>query len=320
MTFRSDDEQGARLAVEWLRKLGRRRIVHITGPRGFRLGAASAPTPIRAIAGSDAASHARRLVGRAGATRRSRQHMGAARRDAGRHLLRQRPDRAGRRRCAARARRQGARDVSVIGFDNWEIVAAQTRPPLTTVDMNLKELGRQAGTDGARAGGGPAVEPGVRKLPCRLVVRQSCGGDTRETDSNGREGDAPDMGGVRHDQATACCDGPVASLCWRPPPRRRDRSTCGCAPASAMPSRRWSKAYNASHENQVELTEVPIRGTGAEICDRDRRRPGARRAVAGPHLQSGLRGRRPARGPDRLGEGPALLQLAVAVARQARHL
>lgn len=36
-------------------------------------------------------------------------------------------------------------DVSVIGFDNWEIVAAQTRPPLTTVDMNLKALGREAG-------------------------------------------------------------------------------------------------------------------------------------------------------------------------------
>ena len=37
------------------------------------------------------------------------------------------------------------RDVSVVGFDNWEIVAEQTRPPLTTIDMNLKELGRQAG-------------------------------------------------------------------------------------------------------------------------------------------------------------------------------
>lgn len=33
----------------------------------------------------------------------------------------------------------------MVGFDNWEIVAEQTRPPLTTVDMNLKELGRQAG-------------------------------------------------------------------------------------------------------------------------------------------------------------------------------
>ena len=47
-------------------------------------------------------------------------------------------------------------DVAVVGFDNWEVIAAATRPPLTTVDMNLHELGRQAGLrlldmiDGAR--------------------------------------------------------------------------------------------------------------------------------------------------------------------------
>jgi LacI family transcriptional regulator len=66
-------------------------------------------------------------------------------------------------------------DVSVVGFDNWEIVAAATRPPLTTVDMNLKELGRQAGLIVRALAEGEAVEPGVRSLPCRLVVRQSCG-------------------------------------------------------------------------------------------------------------------------------------------------
>ena len=32
-------------------------------------------------------------------------------------------------------------DVALIGFDNWDIIAAKTRPPLTTVDMNLHELG-----------------------------------------------------------------------------------------------------------------------------------------------------------------------------------
>ncbi len=34
-------------------------------------------------------------------------------------------------------------DIAVVGFDNWEIFAAATRPPLTTVDMALKELGRR---------------------------------------------------------------------------------------------------------------------------------------------------------------------------------
>jgi LacI family transcriptional regulator len=67
-------------------------------------------------------------------------------------------------------------DVSVVGFDNWEIVAAATRPPLTTVDMNLKQLGREAGRLILALAGGQIVEPGIRKLPCQLVVRQSCGG------------------------------------------------------------------------------------------------------------------------------------------------
>jgi LacI family transcriptional regulator len=35
--------------------------------------------------------------------------------------------------------------VSLVGFDNWEIIADATRPPLTSVDMNLVELGREGG-------------------------------------------------------------------------------------------------------------------------------------------------------------------------------
>jgi len=64
-------------------------------------------------------------------------------------------------------------DVSVVGFDNWEIVAEQTLPPLTTVDMNLKELGRQAGQALVRLVNGEVLEPGIVKLPCTLVVRGS---------------------------------------------------------------------------------------------------------------------------------------------------
>lgn len=64
-------------------------------------------------------------------------------------------------------------DVSVVGFDNWEIVAEQTRPPLTTVDMNLKELGRRAGQSLLRLVNGETLEPGVLKLPCTLVIRGS---------------------------------------------------------------------------------------------------------------------------------------------------
>jgi LacI family transcriptional regulator len=72
-------------------------------------------------------------------------------------------------------------DVAVVGFDNWDVIAAATRPPVTTIDMNLHELGRQAGlrlldmVDGPRVSG---VACGVERLPCSLVVRQSCGAVT----------------------------------------------------------------------------------------------------------------------------------------------
>ncbi len=60
-----------------------------------------------------------------------------------------------------------------MGFDNWEIVAAETRPPLSSVDMNLRELGRQAGRTLWAAIDGQEVAPGIRRLPCTLKVRAS---------------------------------------------------------------------------------------------------------------------------------------------------
>ncbi|RWH08370.1 MAG: LacI family transcriptional regulator, partial [Mesorhizobium sp.] len=48
-------------------------------------------------------------------------------------------------------------------------------PPLTSVDMNLSALGREAGLALLSLVGGQPAAPGIRKLPCRLVVRQSCG-------------------------------------------------------------------------------------------------------------------------------------------------
>ncbi|MFD2054551.1 substrate-binding domain-containing protein [Mesorhizobium calcicola] len=54
-------------------------------------------------------------------------------------------------------------DVGVIGFDNWEIVAEATRPPLTSVDMNLVALGREAGLTLLSLVGGQPAAPGIRK-------------------------------------------------------------------------------------------------------------------------------------------------------------
>jgi len=53
------------------------------------------------------------------------------------------------------------------------VFALETEPQLTTVDMNLEALGAAAARelfkmiDGARPGGG------VRRYPCRLVIRGS---------------------------------------------------------------------------------------------------------------------------------------------------
>jgi LacI family transcriptional regulator len=63
-------------------------------------------------------------------------------------------------------------EVAVMGHDDWRHVATQARPPLSTIDMNLQELGRTAARllfkaiDGQR-------EPGVHTIPARVVARES---------------------------------------------------------------------------------------------------------------------------------------------------
>jgi LacI family transcriptional regulator len=53
-------------------------------------------------------------------------------------------------------------------------MADATRPPLTSVDMNLRHLGRQAGLRMLDMIAGKHLH-GVHRLPCTLVVRESCG-------------------------------------------------------------------------------------------------------------------------------------------------
>jgi LacI family transcriptional regulator len=63
-------------------------------------------------------------------------------------------------------------DVAVMGFDNWEVLAADARPPLTSVDMNLEEVGRAAARAVFAALDG-TPRSGVDALPCRVVIRGS---------------------------------------------------------------------------------------------------------------------------------------------------
>lgn len=178
VTFTSDDAQGAALAAEWLRTLGRKRLVHITGPEDF-VSVSERADAFRAVAGKEATvlhgpwseDWAHRAIDRIWNASTAKPDGIFCGND---QIARGVVDALRERHVAV------PKDVSVIGFDNWEIMAAQTRPPLTTVDMNLKDLGRAAGLMVLALAEGKAVEPGVRRLPCKLVVRQSCGGEGRQ--------------------------------------------------------------------------------------------------------------------------------------------
>ncbi len=175
VTLTSDDAHGASLATDWLIGLGRRRLVHVTGPQDFA-SVRERSAAFRANAGPDAEV----LFGIWAETwgHEAVAELWGRREE-------ERPDGifCGNDQIARGVidalRERGVRvpeDVSVVGFDNWEIMASQARPPLTSVDMNLKELGREAGRTILALAEGKTIEPGLRKLPCQLVVRQSCGG------------------------------------------------------------------------------------------------------------------------------------------------
>ncbi|KAB0677351.1 LacI family DNA-binding transcriptional regulator [Aureimonas leprariae] len=177
--FVPDDEGGAFLAVSHLARLGRRRIAHVTGPRSF------AAVPLREAGW-------RRALGEAGLPPFGEALCGEWSErfgyETGQRLFgaaAERPDAVfcgndqiarGLIDALAQSGLGVPEDVAVVGFDNWELFAQAARPPLTTVDMELKDLGREAGLTLLDMIDGKPVEPGLRRLPCRLVVRRSCGG------------------------------------------------------------------------------------------------------------------------------------------------
>lgn len=179
-----DDAQGARVAIEHLLNHGRRHFAHVSGPDYFEA------VQLR-IAGAREVLHAhgldlpdeRILLGR---WRESWGYEAAA------SLLDGDPqidaifcgsDQIARG-VVDGLREHGVRvpdDIAVIGFDNWDVMATAARPALTTIDMNLQELGRFAGSrllamiDGEK-------ESGLVNLPCSLVRRASCGAHTSSAD------------------------------------------------------------------------------------------------------------------------------------------
>lgn len=173
-----DDEGGARLAVAHLASLGRRRIAHITGPehfeavrlrhRGYCAGLAEAglsEVPAYYLSGTWSEAWGRDAVGT----------LFDGRGEAPDALFCGNDQIA---RGAADALRERGLDVpgdvAIVGFDNWEVMTLASRPPLSSIDMNLKTLGREAGERLLAMIGGERSR-GIRRLPCTLVVRESSG-------------------------------------------------------------------------------------------------------------------------------------------------
>ncbi|RFA07034.1 LacI family transcriptional regulator [Subtercola boreus] len=72
------------------------------------------------------------------------------------------------------SRRSVPDDVAVMGFDNWDVLTEEARPPLTSVEMNLEQLGRSAALELVAAIGGTTAR-GVRRGAVRVVPRESTG-------------------------------------------------------------------------------------------------------------------------------------------------
>jgi LacI family transcriptional regulator len=175
-SFVPDDREGARLAIRHLLSTGRTRIAHVSGPSShiaMRRRAEGAVSALREageelVLGQPLAGEWTERWGRdaANALVRSGEMFDGvfcgsdqiARglldglREAGRRV----PD-----------------DIGVVGFDNWDALAQASRPPLTTIDLNLPELGRLAATELLNIFDGHPQQNGVLSTACRLVIRDS---------------------------------------------------------------------------------------------------------------------------------------------------
>jgi LacI family transcriptional regulator len=169
-----DEAGGARQAVDHLLAVGRRRLVHVTGPEHHesaairaraitdRLAEAGAPLVTAPLFGEWSEAWGRQAAGMLlaqgvdfngvlGGNDQIARGVGDALREAG---------------------RQVPGDVALTGFDNWDVMALASRPPLTSIDMDLEGLGRAAAGLLLRAIDGEAA-PGLHAHPSTLVIRQS---------------------------------------------------------------------------------------------------------------------------------------------------
>jgi LacI family transcriptional regulator len=172
-----DDEQGGELAMRHLVTGGRTRVAHVTGPERFLSARQRADGARKVLAGAGLDFAAGQVLYGEWSEEWGRQAAHAVLHAApGTEAIFCGSDQIARG-VADALRDAGLRvpdDVALVGYDNWDVFATTSRPPLTTVDMCLTELGQLA----ARKllddiGGSPSH--GLHKLACRLVIRESTG-------------------------------------------------------------------------------------------------------------------------------------------------
>ncbi|WP_090765740.1 LacI family DNA-binding transcriptional regulator [Nonomuraea maritima] len=170
-----DDEGGGALAARHLMATGRTRIGHVTGPQSFEAARRRAQGMTTALGSAGLAPAGEILYGQWS------EEWGRQGADV---LLHESPDVDAvfcgsdqiARGVAETLRERGRRvpeDVALVGFDNWEPMALGCRPPLTTVDMNLGEIGRLAARHLLDAIAGDPAPGGVTIVPAGLVLRES---------------------------------------------------------------------------------------------------------------------------------------------------
>jgi len=175
MSVVSDNVAAGRMAIAHLLSLGRSRIAHISGDPGYAAAQDRATGAVAALheAGLEVAG-GRVLFGS------WRESWG---RSAVEALLDREPDVdaifAGSDQIARgvleAVRERGLSvpdDIAVMGFDNWEVLASNARPQLTSVDMQLQTVGRLAAERLFAAMDGKH-DAGIQPVQCRLVVRES---------------------------------------------------------------------------------------------------------------------------------------------------
>jgi LacI family transcriptional regulator len=174
-SFVPDDVHGGRIAAEHLIALGRRSIAHITGPMDWLSARDRADGITDAMRAAGLSLVADPMFGPDWT-----QQWGRA---AATMLLRQSPEidailcgcdqiAVGVMDVLRQAGRSVPQDVSVVGYDNWFVFAEDAQPRLTTVDMRLESLGREAALALYRAMDA-GNDSGVHRLPCQLVIRDS---------------------------------------------------------------------------------------------------------------------------------------------------